>query len=141
MLYVENRSNHNIPEDQIIRDVEAEFICLDLEYNQVNSRLIKVIDQGEMISDNTFKDRFGKVLYTHFLSTGCKAALLVNSSDKYVDTLECGDNAKEAIFLACDGKILVETPLCNFSCENKKGQWVCNGQLYRDLYSLVRVLS
>ena len=64
--------------------------------DSTDAKLVEVIDEGKLIDSRTFVDRFGVTLYTSCLSTGCKAALLVNNIDDVVDLRECGINAISA---------------------------------------------
>lgn len=92
-----------IPDEKnIIRDIEKHFDTIRLKGSDLDKLLIKEIDNGEYYDETSFIDRFGCKLYTTELSTGCKAALCVaNTSDKVVDLIECGLNARDAIICAC----------------------------------------
>ena len=78
---------------ELIRDPEAYSSCLELR------------------DGSRFLDRFGVTLYTQQLSTGCKAALMVNNSDKVIDLRECGVNAISAILSLCkSGRVAMTAP-------------------------------
>lgn len=92
-----------------IVDIDAEFSKILITVDDNMRRIVKAIDQGELIDSNKFIDRFGVSLYLSELSTGCKAAICVYINPKLiVDTQECGLNARDAIFNYCEnGKILL----------------------------------
>ena len=92
-----------------IVDIDAEFSKILITVDDNMRRIVKAIDQGELIDSNKFMDRFGVVLYLSELSTGCKAAICVyKNAELIVDTQECGLNARDAIFNYCEnGKILL----------------------------------
>lgn len=95
-------------------DIEGEFSSLLVQDTPLNRRLIKEIDKGEYRDSLYFTDRFGDKLSVRYLSTGCKAALLVANTNLNVDLQECGYNAVSAIVRNCtDGEItLIDTGLC-----------------------------
>lgn len=95
-------------------DIEGEFSSLLVQDTPLNRRLIKEIDKGEYRDSLYFIDRFGDKLSVRYLSTGCKAALLVANTNLNVDLQECGYNAVSAIVRNCtDGEItLIDTGLC-----------------------------
>lgn len=66
---------------ELIRDPEAYFSCLELRCDDIDRDLVRVIEEGTLLDGSRFLDRFGVTLYTQQLSTGCKAALMVNNSD------------------------------------------------------------
>lgn len=92
-----------------IIDIEAAFSQLIIYVDENIKRIVKAIDQGELIDSNRFKDRFGVNLYLSELSTGCKAAICTYfHPESIVDLQECGLNARDAIFNYCEnGKILL----------------------------------
>lgn len=80
------------------QDIDELFDELDLQVTNLNKQIVKNIEQGELISNQAFIDRFGYKLYISDLSTGCKAALiLANIHDIVLDTIECGENAVDAM--------------------------------------------
>lgn len=95
--------------NNVIFNIEFGFKWKNLKDSDTVRNIIKYVDRGVYIDQNSFKDRFGYKLYTKCLSTGCKAALLVAEyPNKIVNCIECGSNALEAIILYCkDGEILV----------------------------------
>lgn len=104
----------------LVRDPEAYFSRLTLRCDDVDRSLVRVIERGTLLDGSRFLDRFGTVLYTHQLSTGCKAALMVNNSDKVIDLRTCGVNAVSAILSLCRrGRAAMTSPavgLEDFTC-------------------------
>lgn len=92
-----------------IVDIDAEFSKTLIIADDNTKRIVRAVDQGELIDSNKFIDRFGVSLYVSELSTGCKAAICTYyHPESIVDTQECGLNARDAIFNYCeDGKILL----------------------------------
>ena len=101
-----------IPKDKdLIQDPEVAFLMTRISADSTDAKLVEAIDEGRLIDGRTFVDRFGVTLYTSCLSTGCKAALLVNNTDAVVDLRGCGFNALSAIFSFCrDGNIALALP-------------------------------
>lgn len=85
----------------IVFDVEAAFSSLVFPINESNQRIVKLIDGGVLVDRRHFQDRFGTQIYTDCLSTGCKAALIVNNSESIVSLHECGLNARDATISCC----------------------------------------
>lgn len=104
---------------EIVLDVESEFVRTQFEATESNIRLVRQIDEGTLLGPRYFRDRFGVQLYTDLLSTGSKAALVVNNTSKVVDIRECGYNARDAIISICQcGEIVMEDPsisICDVS--------------------------
>lgn len=95
----------------LIQDPESAFTTIKIRADSTDAKLVEAIEAGKLIDSRTFVDRFGVTLYTTFLSTGCKAALLVNNTDAVVGLGGCGFNAISAIFSFCrNGSIALETP-------------------------------
>lgn len=92
-----------------IIDIDAAFSQIIVNVDENTKRMVKAIDQGELIDSNRFIDRFGVNLYLSELSTGCKAAICTYfHPEAIVDLQECGLNARDAIFNYCEnGKILL----------------------------------
>lgn len=96
---------------ELIRDPEAYSSCLELRCDDIDRDLVRVIEEGTLLDGSRFLDRFGVTLYTQQLSTGCKAALMVNNSDKVIDLRECGVNAISAILSLCkSGRVAMTAP-------------------------------
>lgn len=78
-------------------DIDGEFYSYEIKDSPVNRILLQEIEQATYCDEMSFIDRFGYKLPKEFMSTGCKAALLVANTDIEVDLAECGPNAKGAI--------------------------------------------
>ena len=109
MLYVFFEDPHTLP---IIKNVEFEFSMNNYSFDKTDQDLIKTIEQGELVGNEMFRDRFGYCLHLDNMSTGSKAAIITNHNpDRLVDLRECGINAKSAILSFCRrGNILIEYP-------------------------------
>lgn len=105
-----------------IIDIDAAFSQLIVHVDEKIKRMVKVIDQGELIDSNRFVDRFGVNLYLSELSTGCKAAICTYfHPEAIVDLQECGLNARDAIFNYCEnGKILLHDFGVTVNSENSR---------------------
>ena len=100
------------PEFKIIDNPDTAFDFLKFDVDSIDKKLVRVIDEGELIDRFHFVDRFGTTLYTRNLSTGSKTALLVNNVDDVVDLCECGNNAVNVILSCCNsGKVAMTCPL------------------------------
>ena len=119
----------------IVTDVEASFVVTNFQATGSNCRLVQDIDQGTLVSRLHFKDRFGTMLYTDMLSTGCKAALIVNNTSKVVDLLGCGWNARDAILQHCkEGAVVMEDPEVTICTVNKEPVEISiDGHIFHDL--------
>lgn len=106
-----------VPSDvELVRDPEAYFSRLALRCDDIDKNLVRVIEEGTLLDGHRFLDRFGVMLYTQQLSTGCKAALIVNNSDKVIDLRECGVNAISAILSLCkSGRVAMTAPATDLS--------------------------
>ena len=84
----------NINDSSTIVDINRYFRLVELSESTLAKTFIQEIDGGEYIDGSRFKDRFGVILDTEELSTGCKAAIvLANNPNKQVSLLECGTSA------------------------------------------------
>lgn len=97
---------------EIVTDVEAEFGAMGFEMTDTAKKIVKDVDEGELLSTEIFNDRLGRGLFTDCLSTGSKAGLLVSSCDKVIDLIECGINAISSIFIHCQsGNVALRNPM------------------------------
>lgn len=94
---------------EYVKDVEEGFKKLRINETELNKKLIAKIDNAKWNDNHSFIDRFGFKLYMSELSTGCKAALLVNNMpEAIINTRECGLNARDMIISLCsEGNILM----------------------------------
>lgn len=90
------------PDSKLEFDIEKEFNSLEVKGTSLNKALINEIEQANYEDEASFIDRFGYKLYMEYLSTGCKAALLVANTNLNVDLQECGSNAVSAIVRLCN---------------------------------------
>lgn len=85
----------DISEDSIINNVEAQFYATPFENTDKIKRIVSDIEQGDLISNTAFIDRFGYKLSIGELSTGCKALILLEViRDKFINFAEVGLNAR-----------------------------------------------
>ena len=96
----------------VLTDIEEEFTKLEFRGTALNSIFLKEIEQGKYKDSTHFIDRFGDKLSTNFMSTGCKAAVIVaESHDKEIDITEAGLNARDCIIRHVkNGKIAIVYP-------------------------------
>ena len=94
---------------EIIDNIEAAFVKYKFKNTEFERSILRVIENATIYNTNSFVDRFGNKLPISDLSTGTKAALLINAyPDKLIDTIECGLNALSSILSLCkDGNILM----------------------------------
>ena len=104
----DERDRSKIPYN-IVTDVELEFSRLNIPDTELVRVFISCIDHGEYLSSTHFTDRFGSKLSLDYLSTGCKAAILVAlEPDTFIDIRECGNKARDSILRHCkDGNIVL----------------------------------
>ena len=113
MLNVFFEDPHTLPR---IENVEFAFSERKISFNDIDKKIVKTVERGELVDDKVFLDRFGYHLYLSEMSTGCKAGIITNHFPNYLVSLhECGINAKSAIIAFCkSGNILLEYPECGF---------------------------
>lgn len=86
-----------IPKDKIlIYDVEDYFGMVRIKDNLANREIIEKIELGSYVDEETFKDKFGRVLFADCLSTSSKILICQNQeADKYIfNASELGVNAQ-----------------------------------------------
>lgn len=90
-------------------DSERLFSTFRIKGTDTDKALLKEIDQAEYLDSEHVLDRFGCKIHINDISTGCKCALNVaNNSNIWINTLECGCNARDAIIRHCnDGNIVL----------------------------------
>ncbi|MBR5484908.1 MAG: DUF4869 domain-containing protein [Oscillospiraceae bacterium] len=116
--------NIRIKEDtKMSTDVEAVFTRMKngIEDTKLNRQLLKEIEKAEYCDSHSFIDRFGNKLNLMYLSTGCKAALLVAAfPDIEIDIDECGYNARDSIIRHIkNGNIIMSEPLMELSFDEE----------------------
>lgn len=94
---------------EVIADVEAVFSGMDIPEEDRCSRVLEEVEQAKYLDAYSFIDRIGYMLPKEFLSTGCKAALVViKNPGTVVDLWECGFNARDAIIRNVrDGSVVI----------------------------------
>lgn len=109
-IYFKGEDNKIDKDLELVTDAELEFNKIGIPNTDIARTLIKKIEQGEYFDDFSFIDRFGNKLDMEYMSTGCKAALVVSANpDKLIDLRECGWNARDEIIKNCkEGNILIE---------------------------------
>ncbi len=103
-----------------IVNINKAFRKIKLKKSSMIESFIKEIDNGELIDSVSFKDRFGIKLETEELSTGCKAAIVLdNNPQSIVSLIECGDNALISILKHCNmGKAIIYDRISMFDALN-----------------------
>ena len=109
-LFFKGENNERAKGLPLVEDVELELLSTNISDTKITRDLIKKIEQGEYLDNNSFIDRFGFKLYINNMSTGCKAALIVSANpNKLIDLRECGWNARDEIIKNCkEGNILIK---------------------------------
>lgn len=114
-----------IPKDKnvLINSVDERFISIvnnNLLNDGVIKNLIRKIDKSELIAPRILRSRFGDELSPTYLSSGCKAAILVYLSkpNECVNTVECGNNALIEILKLPKGNVYM--PMYPITTENFK---------------------
>ena len=105
---VENKKNIKSLGLDLIDDCEVGFKYIN-GISEKSKILMKLIDKADYVDDTTITDRFGDKTFIDNLSTGCKTAIcVVEYPDKWINTMECGLNALNAILTTCDeGNIIL----------------------------------
>ena len=94
MLHIRIKNN----DEKVLTNVHKEFAKLDFKNTSINSKLLKEIEGGTYKDSTHFIDRFNDKVPTSFLSSGCKAAIVVASHpDREIDITEAGINARDSI--------------------------------------------
>lgn len=133
-LYFRGAEPAEIP---IVTNVESAFLWAKFEATEENKALVRKIEQGTLVDRATFIDRMGYRLYTECLSTGCKAALLVQNTDKLIDLRECGLNAINTILTTCkSGKVLMDPPSLEFEGEGIPVEIMLDGRVFHNIKQL-----
>lgn len=89
-----------LPDLRVVRDVESAYRRIPSFTSEYAVKILSRLELARPADSNGFIDRFGYYLPWKSLSTGTKAALLLQANDMVVDCLECGDNAISVI-LSC----------------------------------------
>lgn len=110
MLYIYHKETFDYSKNKVTENVEAAFRLIEVRGSDLDRKLIEEIEGGQYLDSASFIDKFGLRVSISELSTGCKCALYVaNRPAEFVDTVECGNNARDAIIRNIkDGHILLE---------------------------------
>ena len=99
---------NGIGEQDCVLDVESEFSKVNLNLSTLERILVKRIDRGNLVHKNAFVDEHGFKVRISELSTGCKAALLVLHTEKWISLRECRAAVLDCIIKYCkQGKIVL----------------------------------
>ena len=103
-----------------IYNIDTKFKRLKIQNTDYNMQMVLSIDNGKLLDNGCFIDRFGATLYTDDLSTGCKTAILVGAfPTQLVSAIECGENALFQIIKNCkDGHILMYEPTIGITSDS-----------------------
>lgn len=78
---------------------------INIDKNVVS--IIKSIENADYLGDFKVKSKYGIIVDILEISTGCKAAINIYSfPDKFINCIECGDNALHTIFRFNRGNIV-----------------------------------
>lgn len=101
--------NDPLPDLPVIRDCQAAYDMITLDHtNEKMKLLFKLIEQGDLVDDFFYIDRFGYKLDRDQCSMGLKTAITVlMNPDKLVSGHECGVNAVDAIAAVCHEGYLI----------------------------------
>lgn len=107
-IYVEDYCDDMNKKDYI-HDIEREFLSISLPVTEQTKQIVHDIEGGELLSKRAYKSKFGIVLGTECLSTGCKGALLVHLlPTKIINFHGVGDNVRDYVINKLrDGRIYV----------------------------------
>ena len=102
------RDEPNIP----FSNIEEIFCKTEVKDTPVVRQMIAEIEGGRYFDPYRFKDKFGTTLSVDYLSTSCKAAIILALGYKEkLDLTECGDNALNAILKHCrNGNVVLVEP-------------------------------
>lgn len=104
--------------EKALTDIEKEFASLKFKDTDINRKMLKEIEGGTYKDSTHFIDRFDDKLLTSFMSSGCKAAIVVASNPhKEIDITEAGINARDSIIRNVkDGSIAMHYPGSTIKC-------------------------
>ena len=123
-IYVDNNYN-DIP--NFVFDVEAFFGFTKLKDDEFTRLVLKELEQGEYVSEYSFKDRFGEGLRSIHLSTGSKILLCVYYYPEYTfNGVELGANGYHLLTKCPTGSIYFQCPINDFYDEFINGCKVNN---------------
>lgn len=134
-LFIKDKGTCELP---VVNDVDLEFKRIALSDTPLNRLLIEKIEQGKYYDPYYYIDRFGVKLDIDNMSSGCKAALCVaNINDKVINLIECGINARDAIYQYCtSGYAITPDRHVDWSYDNLPIDVSVDGYHFTDPYLL-----
>jgi hypothetical protein len=93
------------PTENYIHDAESLIPLIGIDDNIVSREILKQIERGEYLSKGFFIDRTGCKVSALYLSTGSKALLSINNTDKIINGAELGLNAFEFLIQNVNGNV------------------------------------
>lgn len=123
-------------------DVNLEFLKLKIEPSDENKRIVKDLEQGELIDAFTFIDRFGYIQRLNNLSTGCKAVLCMANSKNLVSFVECGENVVNYVINNFrHGSIMLFDESIQIEEQSDTIDVLLNGKIFKTVEELNHYLS
>lgn len=124
----------NLPKDkEFIFDAESYFVLnrmIDCEFTR---EVLRKIEKGEFVDNETFKDRLGRGLFLECLSTSSKILILLNQNpDLVINCCELGLNAVDMIMQIKDCNVYFENDRIDFQSEKLYDVFV-NGYRCEDI--------
>lgn len=117
----------NLPADQVfLFDANAAFTGIPLMDDEFTKLVLKEVEDAEYVDKETFRDRFGRGLYSDCLSTSSKILLLVHyRPEAIVNAMELGDNAVTLLLTLTEGNVFY--PDANVMLEKPDVDIMING--------------
>jgi len=126
-----------LPDIPIERDVEVLFMTIHMDGCEYDKAMLQNIEKGQYVDDMCFADRFGRILWRQYLSTGTKAALcLYHAPDVLIWGGEIGRNALAEMIKYCPhGNLLLLNTNYYVECELEDVtiDVICKGRHYTSL--------
>ena len=97
----------NLPVNKVfLFDADAAFTGTSLKDDEFTKFVLKEVEDAEYVDRTTFRDRFGRGLYSDCLSTSSKILLLVHyKPEVIVNAMELGDNAITLLLTLTEGSV------------------------------------
>lgn len=97
----------NLPVNEVfLFDADAAFTGTSLKDDEFTKFVLKEVEDAEYVDRTTFRDRFGRGLYSDCLSTSSKILLLVHyKPEVIVNAMELGDNAITLLLTLTEGSV------------------------------------
>lgn len=143
-LHIYFRGVDELPQLEIKEDVVAWFYYLLLDGCDYDRRIIESVDGGTYFDARSFKDKFGRLTYSNFLSISAKCALLVyHNPNSIINGVELRRDALRDIITYCtQGHLLL--PAQNFgfsvSLDDSEVDVICKGKHFTSLHEITDYL-